>query len=97
MASRVVDPPPDILETTSSFTMKISQDFKLDMEAWNHKKTDITHSVCNLQSKNRFLEIQMPVSKASQNSTWSSIWTSEYNPESFRTVSQRLATLLTGP
>ena len=83
MASRVVDPPPDILETTRSFTMKISQDFKLDMEAWNHKKTDITH------------EIQMPVIKASQNCTWSSIWTSEYNPESFRTVSQRLATLLT--
>ena len=31
--------------------MKFSQNVKLDMEARNHKKIDITHSVCNLQTK----------------------------------------------
>ena len=33
------DPPPDILETTWSVTMKFSQNVKFDMEARSHKKS----------------------------------------------------------
>ena len=47
----VVPSPPKISETTGPMTMKLLPDVKLNEEARNQKKIDITWLVCKLQSE----------------------------------------------
>ena len=92
------DPAPlDISETKRSVTIKFSQNVKLDMEAQNHKK-QIRYVIYRPKvEKTRFLEIQLTEIKASRNVAKTCNLRLENNPESFRSIYQRLPILQTDP
>ena len=60
----------------------------------------ITHLVCNLQTRIRnraIMEIQLAGIRTSQNFARTFLLTSEIDSENFRSISQELAILQTGP
>ena len=80
-----------------STTIRFQPDVKLDVETRNQKnKVGSTPLVRILQTRFRngaIMEIQLPVIKTAQNFAGTFFLTSEIDPESFRSIAQRLAIL----
>ena len=85
--------PRKISKTTGRMTMTFLPDIRLNEEARNQKKINITWLVCKLQTKipkKRFLAMQLLGMLTSLNFAGLSILMSEIDPENFRPISSRL-------